>query len=118
MRELACAEVHEMLPAYADEPGRDLSVRRHLASCESCRTEVARYEEMRRGLTGLAMTSVEPPVDLLPALLAIPDADNAVELVKTHVTRNRKAYVGGAAVLVAGAAGAALWRSRRKLVTA
>ena len=118
MRELACPEVQEMLPAFADEPNRDLALRRHIASCESCRTEAALYDEMRRSLHSLSLQTAEPPADLLPSLMAIPDADNAVEFVKTHVARNRKAYLSGAAVLVAGAAGAALWRSRRRLVPA
>ena len=118
MREIACAEVREMLPAYIDEPGRDLLLRRHIASCENCKQEVTHYDELSRGLRALALQPVEPPSELLPALMAIPDADNAVASVKTHVVRNRKAYLGGAAVLVAGAAGAALWRSRRRLVPA
>ena len=118
MRELICGEVQEMLPAYAEAPRRDLALRRHLASCDECSAEVARYESMRHGLRALAEHPAEPPADLLPALFAIPDADNAVVLVKTHVARNRKAYLSGAAVIVAGAAGAALWRSRRRLVPA
>ena len=118
MRELRCAEVQEMLPAYADEPGSDLSVRRHLATCEACKLEVDRYEAMRRGLQNLTGVAADPPYDLLPALLEIPDADNAMASVKTHVLRNRRAYASGAAVLLAGAAGAAIWRSRRRLVPA
>lgn len=118
MRELACPEVQEMLPAYVDEPRPDLSLRRHLASCENCKHEIARYEEMGLGLQALALQSADPPSDLLPALMAIPDADTAVAVVKIHVARNRKAYLSGAAVLVAGVAGAALWRSRRRLAPA
>ena len=101
MRELACAEVREMLPSYVDEPGRDLALRRHVGSCETCRQEVGRYEQMSRGLHALSTLPVDAPADLLPALMAIPDADNAVALVKTHVARNRKAYLSGAAVRVA-----------------
>ena len=118
MRELSCAEVQEMLPAYVDEPHADLSLQRHVAGCEDCKGEAARYQEMSRSLHALVDHVAEPPIDLLPALLSIPDADNAVVAVKTHVARNRRAYLGGAAVVVAGAAGAALWRSRRKLATA
>ena len=118
MRDLRCAEVQEMLPAYADEPNRDLSLKRHLTSCDVCRAEVGRYQEMSAGLHSLIDHASEPPVELLPALLAIPDADNAVIAVKTHVARNRRAYLGGAAVVVVGAAGAALWRSRRRLAPA
>lgn len=118
MRELRCVEVQEMLPAYADEPRSDLALRRHLAGCADCSDEALRYQQMSRSLLALASETAEPPADLLPALLAVPDADNAVQAVKTHVARNRRAYLGGAAVVVAGAAGAALWRSRRKLATA
>jgi hypothetical protein len=107
-----------MLPAYADEPSADLSLKRHLAGCEGCSDELARYQAMTQGLGALMDRVVEPPADLLPALLEIPDADNAVAAVKTHVARNRRAYLGGAAVVVVGAAGAALWRSRRRLAPA
>ena len=118
MNDLKCAEVREMLPAYLDEPRADLTVRRHIAGCQGCKQELDRYEDMGRSLRALSAVHPEPPADLLPTLMAIPDADTAVVAVRSHVMRNRKAYLGGAAVLVAGAAGAALWRSKRRLVTA
>ena len=118
MNDLRCAQVREMLPAYLDEPRSDLTVRRHLAGCQDCKQELDRYEDLGRSLRFLSTVHPEPPADLLPALMAIPDADTAAVAVKSHVLRNRKAYLSGAAVLVAGAAGAALWRSKRRLVTA
>jgi predicted anti-sigma-YlaC factor YlaD len=117
MKVIRCEEVREMLPAYLDEPGGSLAIRRHLAGCEGCRAELARYESLKVQLPELQTHTFEAPADLLPALKAIPASPNPIEAVKTHVWRNRNAYVGGAAVLAASAA-AALWRSRRRLVTA
>jgi anti-sigma factor RsiW len=118
MSDKRCAEIREMLPAYSDDPGGDLFVRRHLAGCAACRKELASYEGLRADLAGLAFTSFEPPAELLPILKEIPSNPSSIDSLKTHVRRNRSAYLRGAAVLVAGAAGAAVWRSRRRLATA
>ena len=118
MRATRCAEVREMLPAYVDEPEGSLAVRRHLAGCDDCRKELARYETLAVQLPKLAFHTFEPPADLLPALKAISSNPNSIEAVRTHVWRNRNAYLSGAAVLVASAAGAAVWRSRQRLASA
>ncbi|MEA2447283.1 MAG: putative zinc-finger [Actinomycetota bacterium] len=113
----SCGEVREMLPAYLDEPGASLAVRRHLARCDECRAELARYESLAAQLPALVLQTAEPPAYLLDKLVSIPTGSNSIEAVRTHVARNRNAYVG-AAVLVAGAAAGAVWRTRRRLVTA
>jgi anti-sigma factor RsiW len=113
-----CGEVREMLPAYLDEPGASLVMRRHLTGCDMCRAELARYESLSAQLPSLVLHTAEPPDGLLESLRSIPQDANALEGVRTHVARNRNAYLSGAAVLVAGAAAGALWRSRRRLVTA
>jgi hypothetical protein len=64
-------------------------------------------------LGGLEMRTVEPPPGLERALAAIPSHAGRVESLRTHVARNRRAYLGGAAVVLAGAAGAVLVRRRR-----
>ena len=118
MMDKRCAEVREMLPAYADDPGGNLLVRRHLAECDACRNELAAYESLRARLPQVMAHTHEPPAELLPALKKIPSDVNSVDVLKTHLWRNRSAYLSGAAVLAAGAAGAAVWRSRRRLATA
>ncbi|HYI45479.1 MAG TPA: zf-HC2 domain-containing protein [Actinomycetota bacterium] len=118
MKEMTCGEVQEMLPAYLDEPGASLSIRRHLAGCDGCRSELARYETLSAQMPALAGHTAEPPAHLLSALVSIPTESSSLDGVKTHLTRNRNAYLRGAAVLVAGAAAGAVWRSRRRLVTA
>ena len=118
MKEMRCAEVREMLPAYLDEPGGSLAVRRHLAGCDGCHKELARYEALSVQLPQLQTHTFEPPASLLPALQGIPSELDSIEALKTHVWRNRNAYLGGAAVLAASAAGAVLWRSRRRFATA
>lgn len=115
---MRCEEIQEMLPSYARGEG-SLLVRRHLTRCADCRVELERYEELASSLTALRGVHSEPPRDLLPALVSIPQDANRVEQVRTHIVRNRKAYAGGIAVALVGAAGAVLVKSRsRRLVAA
>ena len=115
---MKCAEIKEMLPAYATDPDLSLVVRRHLARCPDCKEELARYEMLNTSLAGLVHQTAEPPPGLLASLEAIPSRSSRVDRVVGHVERNRKVYVG-AGVAVLGAAGAALWRNRsRRLITA
>src|SRR5918992_302440 len=116
-----CSEVREALPAYVADGLRILPVRRHLAECEACSAELARYERLLESLGDLQAVTFEPPPELVPALAAIPaqyagfagGLRGRVEVVRGHVARNKRAYVRGAGIALAGAAGAALWRSRR-----
>jgi anti-sigma factor RsiW len=108
-----CAEVQELLPAYVDDRDATLAVRRHLSRCPECSGELDRYGEMLGSLSMMRTTISQPPPGLRASLVAIPDGDKRVEKVVTHIARNRRAYAGGLAVAVMGAAGAALWHSRR-----
>ena len=117
---MKCAEIRELLPAYAREQQPSLAVRRHLAGCSACRTELARYKELETGLAEMRVSVVEVPPALSAKLVAVPAGQGVVELfrdratsARTHVARNRAAYVGGA-VAVAGALGATLWRARAR----
>jgi predicted anti-sigma-YlaC factor YlaD len=121
-----CTEVREALPTYVRDGQRILPVRSHLAECEACRIELARYERLLDSLSGLESLTYEPPPELVGALLAIPrEAPGLTEAVRGravavrgHVARNRRAYVGGVGIALAGAAGAALWRSRSRRLAA
>lgn len=112
---MTCAEVREMLPAYLDDGTDALMVRRHLSRCADCRAQLAAYTDLMSGLRGLRGVTFEPSPHLKRALVAIPSIPSRIDTVRTHVTRNRSAYLGGAAaVLVAGAAGATAWRTRAR----
>jgi anti-sigma factor RsiW len=113
------AEIQEILPAYVRGGSDSLTVRRHLANCTDCRTELARYEDLLGALATMGSVTAEPPTGLVVALHGISRHAGRAEQVRTHLTRNKATYVGGVAVIVAGAAGAALLRSRsRRLATA
>jgi predicted anti-sigma-YlaC factor YlaD len=114
---MRCEEVREILPAYIRDGEPALAVRRHLARCPDCRTELAQYDSMLDTMGDLQTTVAEPPRGLKAALVAIPTQPSRVETVRGHVVRNRNAYLGGA-VALAGVAGAALWRTRRRVATA
>jgi hypothetical protein len=121
-----CSEVREALPTHIADGLRIPSVREHLAECEACSAELSRYEELLDGLSQLQSVTFEPPPELAPALVAIPEQAAGFagtmrgrsEVVKGHVARNRRAYVGGVGIALAGAAGAALWRSRARRLAA
>lgn len=110
---MKCAEIREVLPAYERDSEATLAVRRHLAFCSDCKREVARYREVQAGLENMRAASVEVPAALSRALFEIPANQSLVGSVRTHVARNRRAYVGGAAV-AAGALGATIWRLRSR----
>lgn len=114
-----CTEAREMFPAYVREPEPSLALRRHLATCAGCRAELDRYRELVGALASLRSVSLEPPAGLEATLASIPSRVGHVEVARrnaaaarTHIARNKRAYIGGLAV-VAGAAGAALWRSTK-----
>ena len=117
-RQPTCAEIREELPAYVKDRSGSLAVRRHLSRCPGCRTELARYDSMIELLGGLEMHTEEPPPGLAAALTAIPSQGGRVQTLRTHVARNRGAYLGGVAVVLAGAAGAAVLQRRRRLAPA
>lgn len=111
---MRCAEVREALPAYVRGGEASLAVRRHLSRCGPCRAELARYESLLSALGGLHKTTTEPPPGLAAILAAIPQRAGRLAGARSHVARNRNAYLGGAAVAaLAGAAGTAIWRARR-----
>ncbi|MDQ4142376.1 MAG: hypothetical protein M3198_01305 [Actinomycetota bacterium] len=122
---MKCAEIRELLPAYDREQQPGLAVRRHLASCTDCRAELAQLKELAAGLHEMRTSVVEVPPSLTASLMEIPQDQGVLATVRshvstarTHVARNRAAYVGGA-VAVAGALGATLWRARgRRLLAA
>ena len=115
---MKCDEVREALPAYVREGHTSLSLRRHLAECGDCREELKRYEILLGSLGVLRGALARPPPYLYPAVTRIPRRAGFTDKViwrtggmRGHVVRNRGAYLGGV-VALAGAAGAALWRTR------
>ena len=100
---MRCSTVREKLPALTEVALPD-RVNRHIARCAECRAEAARYEELSGALGALASAPIEPPADLHPALVAIAHAPR--RLMRSHLSRNRRTYLKGAAVAAAGMAGA------------
>ena len=110
---MRCEEIQEMLPGKTPDGDTTLMLRRHLAHCKACSLEAERYEALAASLSSLSIETARPPAYLYRRLADIPRTLSRSEKMRTHVTRNKKVYAGGAAVLL-GAAGAALWRSRAR----
>jgi anti-sigma factor RsiW len=118
MSETHCEDVRATLPELLDEPDVALAVRRHLSRCPECAGELEGYRSLRAATAQLATATATPPPGLVDSLVAIPAEGTRLEDVRAHLSRHRREYATGAAVLL-GATGAALWRSRRRgLVTA
>ncbi|MCA1729198.1 MAG: hypothetical protein LC751_07250 [Actinobacteria bacterium] len=111
--EMNCASIREILPAYVRDGDESLSVRRHLSRCTDCRAELSSYEELVSRLSSMEASTVTVPYALKASLVEIPSKTGRLESVRSHVTDNRRAYLSGAAVLVAGALGAAALKSRK-----
>ena len=112
--DMSCAAVKEVLPAYVHDGDGGLSVRRHLSRCTDCRADLTRYEGLVGALSSLEASVVEPPWGLKASLVDIPSHSSRLEHVRSHITANHKAYLSGAAVLVAGVAGAAVMKTRSR----
>ncbi|HYP24572.1 MAG TPA: hypothetical protein VEV43_13455 [Actinomycetota bacterium] len=118
MSDTRCEEVRAALPELVDEPGMTLAVRRHLSRCPECEGELEAYRSLRAATAQLASATSTPPPGLVESLISIPAEGTRLEDLRAHVSRHRRRYATGAAVAM-GAAGAALWKSRRRgLVTA
>ena len=111
--EMNCTSVREVLPAYVRDGDGSLDVRRHLSRCTDCQTDLSHYEDLLGRLATMESATVEMPYALKASILDIPSRMGRLESVRSHVTDNRKAYLSGAAVLVAGAVGAAILKSRK-----
>ena len=111
--DMSCAAVKEILPAYVREGDGSLSVRRHLSRCTDCRSDLSHYEELLGALSAMEAATARVPRGLTASLISIPAHGGRLETMRSHVNDNRKAYLSGAAVLVAGALGAVVWKARK-----
>ena len=111
--EMTCTTVKEVLPAYVRDGDGSLSVRRHLSRCADCRTDLSQYEHLIDSLSAMEAATAEVPFALKASLLDIPSPSSRLETVRSHVAENRRTYLSGAAVVVAGVVGAAVWKSRK-----
>jgi hypothetical protein len=122
---LKCSEVRELLPAYARDRAGSLNIRRHLSSCEDCRTELHRYEELIDAMGSLQHVTTEMPRAALSAILDIPSQPTRLETLRDvagktseAVSSHRSAVLGGVAAAALAGAGALVWRQRRRLAAA
>ena len=111
--DMSCAAVKEILPAYVREGDGSLSVRRHLSRCIDCRTDLSHYEDLLGALSAMEAATARVPRALTTSLISIPSRAGRLETLRSHVNENRKAYLSGAAVVVAGAVGTVVWKARK-----
>jgi hypothetical protein len=87
----------------------------HVEHCLRCQAETAAFKRVLRQMHQLAQCPEQPPPQALKRLL---DALDQAELGRPARRLVRAAYLGGitVATAAAGAAGMAVWFSRRRLV--
>lgn len=113
---MECSEVREHLSAFDEKtpPMSQISV--HLESCEGCREEQRRFQELGAAMRALEATPTEPPAWLLASLtettLERMRRMAAIKATGKQIGEHRLA-AGGAAILLAGVAGAVLVGRRR-----
>ncbi len=114
---MTCDEVRELLPAYADRELRVADeVDAHLASCEACSAELARYREIAAGLEELSGAGEAPRPEFLQRALSIVPATPLTARLLTTVQEHP--FEVGLAVVGAAATVAALAWRRRRVATA
>ena len=113
-----CSEVREHLSAYEPNTTPIEQISAHLEECDLCRAEQSRYAELQAALAEMEGTVAEPPAWLLASLtettLERLRRTAALRATRRQIGEHRVA-AGGAAILVAGVAGAlVVGRSRRR----
>jgi hypothetical protein len=124
-----CEEVSPYQPGLAgDELGAETIrwIESHVATCDSCRRDAARYRAVSSGLTALRERTVHPPAFRADAIvehvtaerdrryLPIPPAVIPAELVRL-AQENREALTSAAGIALAAGAAYALWRTVRSV---
>ncbi len=112
-------EVRALLPAYSAaelEDVGDLEV--HLAACQDCSGELARYRELSQAVVALRDVTEEAPAGLRARVLAeIPPhrlRDDLRRLAEEHPRARVAAMSLGGAVVGAAAIGLIWWRAARR----
>jgi anti-sigma factor RsiW len=112
---MRCEDVRERLPAYSGGDLREAGeLEVHLATCEGCAGELARYRELGYALRSLAGRIEEPAAALRTRLVAaIPEKRVGDDLRRIAREHPQAVSVGSAAL---GAAAIALlwWRAARR----
>ena len=112
-------DVRVLLPAYsAAELGDAGDLEVHLATCQDCSGELARYRELSQAVLALRDVTEEPPATLRQRVLAeIPPhrlRDDLRRLADEHPRARVAAMSLGGAVLGAAAIGLIWWRAARR----
>jgi hypothetical protein len=121
-----CEQVAPYLPGIAGGELGSATIRwveAHVAGCESCRAESARYRTLAAGLATLNEREIEPPAFLAQAIAERVRGDRrhrflpVPPIVSPEIARvvadNREAIVSAGAAIVAAGAAIALWRAAR-----
>ena len=114
---MECGEVREHLSAFDEKTPPMKEVAIHLESCESCRAERERYRELQAAMAALEAAPIQPPAWLLGTItertIERMRRTAAIKATGRQIGEHRLA-AGGAAILLAGVAGAVFVRRSRR----
>lgn len=113
---MECSEAREHLSAFEQQTPPVAELSTHLQSCEECRRERSRYQELVEAMGELESAPLEPPAWLLASLtettLERLRRRAAIAATRKQIGHHRVAAGG---ILLAGVAGAVFFgRSRRR----
>jgi anti-sigma factor RsiW len=119
---MRCEEVRSLLPEVAEGVPREAGeVEEHLATCQSCSAELARYRSVILQLATLREALADPPEGFLARALAqIPERNwrAFAQRVASDERLHRAVFSLGGAVVGATAIGLLWWRIARRGVAA
>jgi predicted anti-sigma-YlaC factor YlaD len=114
---MECSEVREHLSAFDESEPPMSEISAHLESCEGCRDEQRRFQELAAAMGELEATPLEPPAWLLASLtettLERMRRIAAIKATRKQIGEHRVA-AGSAAIVLAGVAGALFMGRRRR----
>lgn len=111
-----CSQAREHLSAFDVNAPPIKEIVDHLAGCTDCRAEQVQFQQLQEAMGDLAETIIEPPVWLLASL-----TETTIERLRRNATRAQTSkqlasprVATGGALLLAGIAGALVFRRRSR----
>lgn len=114
---MECSEVREHLSAFDEKTPPMNEISAHLETCEGCREEQRHFQELVAAMGELEAAPLEPPAWLLASLTETTlERMRRIAAVKATGRRigEHRVAAGGAAIVLAGVAGALFVGRRRR----
>jgi anti-sigma factor RsiW len=114
---MRCEDVRDRLPAYSGGELREAGqLEVHLASCEGCSVELARYRELAYSLRALSQRVEEPSAAFRARVVAAIPPRRLRDDVRRIAREHPREVALGSAAIGAAAIGLLWWRAARRSI--